>query len=67
MGVGDIIFGADGLGQYGMNKGEFDDIRIYSSALEASKIEELYYKTALDKLNNDVEVLLEGENASLYS
>lgn len=67
MGIGDIIFGADGLGQYGMMKGEFDEIRIYSSALESSKIEELYYKTALNKLNNDIETLLSSNNATVYS
>jgi len=67
LGVSDVVFGADGLGQYGMNKGEFDDIKFYSSALEANKIEELYYKSALNNVNNEIETLLESDDVKYYS
>jgi len=59
-----LIFGADGLGQYGMISGEFDDIRIYSIPLSASVIEEMYYEKMLNKVNYEAEVILGDENAS---
>ncbi len=67
LGNGDLVFGADGLGQYGMLYGEFDDIKIYSSALEATKIEEMYYITALKKVNDEIEDFLVTDKAALYS
>ena len=67
LGTGNLIFGADGLGQYGMMHGEFDDIKIYSSALEATKIQELYYITALKKVNNEIDSFLDSDKAKSYS
>lgn len=63
-----LIFGADGLGQYGMISGEFDDIKIYPFALGSNKIEEMYYEKMLDKVNYEAQTLLDTETEnSIYS
>ena len=67
LGTGNLIFGADGLGQYGMMHGEFDDIKIYSSALEATKVQELYYITALKKVNNEINSFLNSDKSTAWS
>ncbi len=63
-----LIFGADGLGQYGMNSGEFDDIRIYPFAINESKLEEMYYEKMLAKTIFEADTLLNTESmSSIYS
>ncbi len=63
-----LVFGADGLGQYGMISGEFDDIKIYPFAIGETKLEEMYYKKMLDKVNYEADTLLNTESMnSIYS
>lgn len=64
----DLVFGADGLGQYGMIEGEFDDIRIYSIPLSSTVLSEMYYETMLDRVNFEAATMLSDEKAnSIYS
>lgn len=65
--VSDLILGADGLGQFGMNKGEFDEFKIYSQAMAASEIAEMYYRDSLKKTNNDIASFLESDKADDYT
>ena len=62
-----LLVGADGLGQYGMISGEFDDIKIYPFALATGKLEEMYYETMLNKVNYEAETMLASDNAKYYS
>lgn len=62
-----LILGADGLGQYGMNKGEFDEIRIYSQVMSEAEIQQMYYINSLSKANNDISGFLESEVSGDYS
>ncbi len=67
LGNGNLVLGADALGQYGMMKGEFDEFKVYSSALETNKITELYYMSAIKKVSEDMKKLISSDNASLYT
>ncbi len=63
-----LVFGADGLGQYGMISGEFDDIEIYPFALGENKLEEMYYKKLFNKAVYEADYLLNNESMnSIYS
>ncbi len=67
LGKGVLTLGADALGQYGMMKGEFDEFKVYSSALEVNKISELYYMNAVEKVSTDMKNLSLSDNADLYT
>ena len=62
-----LIFGADGFGQYGMNFGEFDDIRIYRNPLSKKIIEEMYYQKLLSGVNYEAQRTLSTDAGAVYS